>query len=48
MKYYRHTMTLREELELKRRLARVQAGYDLLIALFVCLAVVFISVMVLS
>jgi hypothetical protein len=48
MKYYRHTTTLREELELKRRLARVQAGYEFILAMFVCLAVVFISVMVLS
>ena len=48
MKYYRHTMTMREELLHERRQARAQAGYDLLIALFVCLAVVSISVMVLS
>ena len=48
MKYYRHTMTLREELTLKRRLERVQAGYEFILALFVCLAVAFISVMVLS
>jgi hypothetical protein len=48
MKYYRHTMTMREELLLERRQARVQAGYDLLLAMFVCLSVVFISVMVLS
>lgn len=48
MKYYRHTTTLREELELKRRLARVQAGYEFMLALFICLAVCFLSVMVLS
>jgi hypothetical protein len=48
MKYYRHTTTLREELELKRRIARVQAGYEFMLAMFVCLAVAFISVMVLS
>ncbi len=48
MKYYRHTTTLREELELKRRLARVQAGYEFMLAMFVCLAVVFLSIMVLS
>lgn len=48
MKYYRHTMTLREELELKRRMERVQAGYEFMLALFVCLAVVFLSIMVLS
>ena len=48
MKHYRHTTTLREELLLERRQARVQAGYDLLIALFICLSVAFISVMVLS
>jgi len=48
MKYYRHTMTLREELLHERRQARAQAGFDLLMALFVCLAVVFISIMVLS
>lgn len=47
MKHYRHTMTMREELLHQRRQARAQAGYDLLIALFVCLAVVSISVMVL-
>lgn len=48
MKYYRHITTLREELELKRRLARVQAGYEFMLAMFVCLAVVFLSIMVLS
>lgn len=48
MKYYRHTMTMREELALKRRTERAQAGYDFLLALFTCLAVVCISVMVLS
>lgn len=48
MKYYRHTTTLREELELKRRLARVQAGYEFMLAMFICLAVCFLSVMVLS
>jgi hypothetical protein len=48
MKYYRHTMTMREELLHQRRQARAQAGFDLLMALFVCLAVVFISIMVLS
>lgn len=48
MKYYRHTLTLREELALKRRTERAQAGYDLFLALFVCLSVVSISVMVLS
>jgi hypothetical protein len=48
MKYYRHTMTMREELTLKRRLERVQAGYEFLLVLFVVLAVCFISVMVLS
>ena len=48
MKYYRHTTTLREELLLKRRLERVQAGYEFMLAMFVCLAIAFISVMVLS
>lgn len=48
MKYYRHTTTMREELLHQRRQARVQAGYDFLIAMFVCLAVFTISVMVLS
>lgn len=48
MKYYRHTMTMREELTRKQRLQRVQAGYEFLLALIVCLAVVFLSVMVLS
>ena len=48
MKYYRHTMTLRDQLELERRQARVQAGYDFLLALFVCLAVFSLSFMVLS
>ena len=48
MKYYRHITTLREELELKRRMERVQAGYEFMLAMFVCLAVVFLSIMVLS
>jgi hypothetical protein len=48
MKHYRHMTTMREELELKRRLARVQAGYEFILAMFVCLSVVFLSVMVLS
>ena len=47
MKYYRHTLTLRDELELKRRTERAQAGLDFLSALLVCLAVYAISVMVL-
>ena len=48
MKYYRHITTLREELELKRRMERVQAGYEFMLAMFVVLAICFISVMVLS
>jgi len=48
MKYYRHTMTMREELLHQRRQARVQAGYEFILAMFVCLSVAFISVMVLS
>ena len=48
MKYYRHTMTLREELSRKRRLERVQAGYEFLLALFVVLAITFLTIMVLS
>jgi hypothetical protein len=48
MKYYRHTLTLREEFELKRRTDRAQAGYDFLLAMFVCLAVFSLSIMVLS
>ena len=48
MKYYRHTMTLREELSRKRRLERVQAGYEFLLALFVVLAIAFLTIMVLS
>jgi hypothetical protein len=48
MKHYRHMITMREKLLLERRQARVQAGYDLLIALFICLSISFISVMVLS
>jgi len=48
MKYYRHTMTLREELTRKQRLERIQAGYEFLLVLFVVLAITFISVMVLA
>jgi hypothetical protein len=48
MKYYRHTMTMREELTLKRRQARVQAGYDFLIAMFLCFSTLFIGIVVLS
>lgn len=48
MKYYRHITTLREELLLERRQARVQAGFDFLIAMFVCLAVFTLSIMVLA
>jgi hypothetical protein len=48
MKYYRHTMTMREELALKRRQARVQAGYDFLIAMFLCFSTLFIGIVVLS
>jgi hypothetical protein len=48
MKYYRHITTMREEFILQRRQARVQAGFDFLIAMFVCLAVFTLSVMVLS
>ena len=48
MKHYRHTMTMREELALKRRQARVQAGYDFLIAMFLCFSTLFIGIVVLS
>jgi len=48
MKYYRHTMTMREELTRKQRLERIQAGYEFLLVLFVVLAITFISVMVLA
>jgi hypothetical protein len=48
MKYYRHTMTMREELLHQRRQERVQAGYEFMLVMFVVLAVCFISVMVLS
>jgi hypothetical protein len=48
MKYYRHTMTMREELLHRRRQERAQAGYDFLLAMFVCLSILFISVMVLA
>jgi hypothetical protein len=48
MKYYRHIMTPREELEHQRRQARAQAGFDFLLALLVSLAVYALSVMVLS
>jgi hypothetical protein len=48
MNHYRHTLTLREELALKRRTERAQAGFDFLLALFTCLAIVSVSVMVLS
>jgi hypothetical protein len=52
MKYYRHTMTTREQLraeeaQLKRQ-ARAQAGFDFVFALFVCLSVYGISYAVLS
>jgi len=48
MKYYRHTMTMREQLLHQRRQDRAQAGFDFLAALLVCLAVCALSVMVLS
>ena len=48
MKYYRHISTMREELIAQRRRDRVQAGYEFLLALFVALAIAFLSVMVLS
>jgi hypothetical protein len=48
MKYYRHTMTMREELALKRRTDRAQAGYDFLLAMFVCFSTLFIGIVVLS
>ena len=48
MKYYRHIMTPREQLQHQRRQDRAQAGFDFLSALLVCLAVYALSVMVLS
>jgi hypothetical protein len=48
MKYYRHTMTMREELLHQRRQTRVQAGYDFLLAMFVCFSILFIGIVVLS
>ena len=48
MKYYRHTTTMREELQLKRRMERLQAGYEFMLVMFVVLSVCFLSVMVLS
>jgi len=48
MKYYRHTMTMREELTREKRLQRIQAGYEFMLVMFVVLAITFISIMVLS
>jgi hypothetical protein len=48
MKYYRHTMTMREQLQHQRRQDRAQAGFDFIAALLLCLAVYALSVMVLS
>ena len=48
MKYYRHTMTMREQLQQQRREERAQAGFDFVAALFLCLAIYALCVMVLS
>ena len=48
MKYYRHIMTQREQLQHQRRQERAQAGFDFLSALMLCFAVYALAVMVLS
>jgi hypothetical protein len=48
MKYYRHTMTLREELLHQRRRERIQAGTDLLVILTVPVFIFIITVWALS
>jgi hypothetical protein len=48
MKHYRHMTTMRERLLIERRQSRVQAGYDFLLAMFVCFSILFIGIMVLS
>ena len=48
MKYYRHTMTLREELLHQRRRDRIQAGTDFLIIMIVPVLIFIITVWALS
>jgi hypothetical protein len=48
MKYYRHTTTLREELELKRRQARVLSGTHFLLMLVIPVIAFFIAMWVMS
>ncbi len=48
MKYYRHTTTLREELELKRRQARVLSGTHFLLMLVIPVIAFFIAMWLLS
>jgi hypothetical protein len=48
MKYYRHTTTLREELELKRRQDRVLSGTHFLLMLVIPVIAFFIAMWLLS
>jgi hypothetical protein len=45
MKYYRHTMTMREELIAQRKRDRIQAGYDLVVIVLVPVAIFIITVL---
>jgi hypothetical protein len=48
MKYYRHTTTLREELELKRRQDRALSGTHFLLMLVIPVIAFFIAMWLLS
>ena len=48
MKYYRHMITMREQLILERRKARVQAGFDFLMVILTTTFIYIITIWALS
>lgn len=48
MKYYRHTLTMREQLILERKKDRIQTALDFLTAVLIAAFIYFITVWVLA
>tara|TARA_R110000868_G_scaffold89545_4_gene249242 strand:- start:897 stop:1043 length:147 start_codon:yes stop_codon:yes gene_type:complete len=48
MKYYKHTLTMREQFILERRQARVQAGFDFLIVILTTIFMYILTIWALS
>jgi hypothetical protein len=48
MKYYKHTLTMREQFILERRKARVQAGFDFLMVILTTIFMYILTIWVLA